>query len=105
MGLSDMGGFTDPALLILTSLANGARHGYAMMEDIEALSGVRLGPGTLYGALARLEQRGWIEALPSVDRRRPYRLTSEGHTALREQLDNLKRFARLGLMRLEGGNG
>ena len=105
MALSDMGGFTDPALLIMTSLANGAKHGYAMMEDIETLSGVRMGPGTLYGALARLEQRGWIESLPSEDRRRPYRLTSEGHAALREQLNSLNHFAALGLLRLGGGQG
>ena len=57
-GVSDLGRFSDPGLLILTSLADGEKHGYAMMEDIEALCGVRLGPGTLYGALARLERRG-----------------------------------------------
>src|SRR5215467_11811459 len=51
--LSELGRFSDPSLLILASLAGGPKHGYAMMEDIEAMSGVRLGPGTLYGALAR----------------------------------------------------
>jgi DNA-binding PadR family transcriptional regulator len=98
--LDDLGHFSDPALLILASLAGGARHGYAMMEDIEAFAGVRLGPGTLYGALARLEQRGWIEALPAQERRRPYRLTAAGAAALREQLSALEQLAHLGLRRL-----
>jgi DNA-binding PadR family transcriptional regulator len=100
LGLSDLGRFSDPALLILTSLANGAKHGYAMMEDIERLSGVRLGPGTLYGALARLEQRGWIEPLPVEERRHPYRLTASGASLLREQLTSLQSFAAAGLQRL-----
>ena len=70
---ADFGRFSDPALLILASLAGGEKHGYAMMEDIEAMSGVHLGPGTLYGALARLEQSGLIQALPADDprQRRP----------------------------------
>lgn len=95
-----MARFSDPALLILTSLAGGAKHGYAMMEDIEALAGVRLGPGTLYGALARLEQRGLIAPLPAEDRRRPYRLTATGVTVLGEQLAGLTRFTAAGLERL-----
>jgi DNA-binding PadR family transcriptional regulator len=98
--LSGLARFSDPALLILTSLAGGAKHGYAMMQDIEALSGVRLGPGTLYGALARLEQRGLIAPLPSEDRRRPYHLTMMGATVLKEQLTGLTRFTAAGLERL-----
>lgn len=98
--LSDLGRFSDPSLLILASLAGGPRHGYAMIEDIESLSGTRLGPGTLYGALARLEQRGLIEPLPAEDRRRPYRLTGLGATVLREQLRSLESFATAGLRRL-----
>jgi DNA-binding PadR family transcriptional regulator len=96
----DLGRFSDPSLLILASLAGGPKHGYAMMEDIEAMAGVRLGPGTLYGALARLERRGLIEPLEAEDRRRPYRLTGVGVTALREQLNSLSRFAATGLRRL-----
>lgn len=99
-GLSDMGRFSEPALLILTSLAEGEKHGYAMMDDIERFSGTRLGPGTLYGALARLEKRGWIEPLPSDDRRRPYRLTGAGASVLREQLTTMSNFAAAGLARL-----
>ena len=98
--LSELGRFTEPALLILVSLAGGDKHGYAMIEDIEQLSGMRLGPGTLYGALARLEKRGWIESLDSEDRRRPYRLTGAGASAMREQLSSMRDFATAGLQRL-----
>ncbi len=91
---------TDPGLLLLTSLAEGPKHGYAITQDVEQLAGVRLGPGTLYGALARLEGNGLIEALPAEDRRRPYRLTGAGSAALSEQLQALQRLARSGLDRL-----
>jgi DNA-binding PadR family transcriptional regulator len=98
--LTGLARFSDPALLILTSLAGGAKHGYAMMEDIATLAGVRLGPGTLYGALARLEQRGLIAPLPANDRRRPYQLTAAGAAALREHLTSLDTFTAAGLQRL-----
>jgi DNA-binding PadR family transcriptional regulator len=97
---SDFGRLSDPALLILASLAGGEKHGYAMMEDIEAMSGVHLGPGTLYGALARLEQSGLIQALPADERRRPYQLTAQGKAFLRQSLASLKNFVSMGLMRL-----
>jgi DNA-binding PadR family transcriptional regulator len=100
VSLSAFGPFADPALLILASLAGGPKHGYAMMEDIAKMAGVHIGPGTLYGALARLEQRKWIEGLPSEDRRRPYRLTSAGAAVLRVQLLQMNRFATSGLERL-----
>ena len=98
--LTDLGRFAEPSLLILASLAGGPKHGYAMMEDIARMSGVRLGPGTLYGALARLEQRHLIEPLAAEERRRPYRLTGAGAAALREQLRSLASFATTGLERL-----
>lgn len=104
-GFSDLGRFSDPSLLILASLAGGPKHGYAMMEDIEAMTGTHLGPGTLYGALARLEQRGLIEPLPAEDRRRPYRITGVGTATLREQLTNLGEFAAVGLQRLGAVRG
>jgi DNA-binding PadR family transcriptional regulator len=97
----DFGRFSDPAVLILASLAGGEKHGYAMMEDIEATSGVHLGPGTLYGALSRLEGSGLIEALPADDRRRPYRLTAQGAAFLRQYLDSLEKLVALGLQRLQ----
>ncbi|HZR44325.1 MAG TPA: helix-turn-helix transcriptional regulator [Ktedonobacteraceae bacterium] len=96
----DLGRFSDPSLLILASLAAGPKHGYAMMEDIFQFSGTRLEPGTLYGAITRLEQRGWIEALESEDRRRPYQITAAGATALREQLATWNRVITTGLQRL-----
>lgn len=102
-GLAEFGRFSEPALLILVSLAGGDKHGYAMLADVEQLSGVRLGPGTLYGALARLEARGVIAALPATKRRRPYRLTAAGTTLLRAQLAHLRTFATTGLDRLVAG--
>ena len=98
--LADFGRFSQPALLILISLAQGPKHGYSMTEDIEAIAGVRLGPGTLYGALARLEARGLIEPLKSEDRRNPYRLTTVGERALRARLDSMMAVARTGQRRL-----
>jgi len=80
----------DPGLLILASLAAGPRHGYAMVEDIARFGGGRLGPGTLYGAIARLEAAGLIEALEADERRRPYRLTAEGLRALAAEIDALE---------------
>jgi DNA-binding PadR family transcriptional regulator len=94
---------SDPTLLVLASLADGDKHGYAMMEDIAAFAGVRLGPGTLYGAVTRLEERGWIRALESDDRRRPYRLTAEGRRHLEEQLSERSPILKTGLRRLEQG--
>ena len=100
MELNDLGHFSNPSLLILASLAGGEKHGYAMMEDIQALTGVRLGAGTLYGAITRLEQAGLIKSLPADDRRRPYRLTAEGARLLRKTLMELENFAGQGLKRL-----
>lgn len=99
-GLNDLGRFAEPAVLILVALADGPKHGYAIMTEAERISGSPLGPGTLYAALGRLERRGLIEPMPAEDRRRPYRLTGAGATTLAEQLRELERFARTGLTRL-----
>jgi DNA-binding PadR family transcriptional regulator len=98
--LAELGRFSEPALHILISLADGPKHGYAMTLDIEAVSGQKPGPGTLYGAIARLEARQWIEPLPAEDRRRPYRLTAAGRTVLRQRLESLQALARVGRARL-----
>ena len=90
----------DPALLVLTSLAAGPMHGYALIKDIEAIAGVTLGPGTLYGVLSRLEEEGLVESLPAEDRRRPYRITGVGAKALRERLLANSAVATVGLRRL-----
>jgi len=93
--------WTDPGLLVMGSLAGGPKHGYAMVRDVEESTGVRLGPGTLYGAIARLESRGLIEALDGDDsRRRPYRLTARGVEVLERQLAGMQRFAGVGRRRL-----
>jgi DNA-binding PadR family transcriptional regulator len=92
---------TDPAFLVLASLADGDKHGYAMMEDIARFAGVRLGPGTLYGAITRLEERGWICGLESEDRRRPYRITGAGREYLEEQVASLGRVVKTARERLK----
>jgi len=91
---------TDPAILILASLAERDKHGYAMMEDIACFSGVTLGPGTLYGAISRLEERGWIRPTGVADRRRPYTLTAAGRRHLAKELESLGRFVSTGRERL-----
>jgi DNA-binding PadR family transcriptional regulator len=101
--LGDLGRFSEPALYILISLADGPKHGYAMTQDIEAVTGQKLGPGTLYGAIARLEARRWIEPLPAEERRRPYRLTAAGQRVLRHRLESLSALARVGRTRLAEG--
>jgi DNA-binding PadR family transcriptional regulator len=95
------GHYSDPPLLVLASLADGPKHGHAMLHDIEEMSGTRLGPGTLYGAITRLERDGLIEPLKADDRRQPYRLTGAGRRALRAKLETLHQFARAGLKKLE----
>ena len=90
----------DPSVLILTSLASGPRHGHALLLDIESFAGVRLGPGTLYGAIGRLEERGLIEAVAPVGRARPYRLTAEGSAVLEATLAELGAIVDEGTARL-----
>jgi DNA-binding PadR family transcriptional regulator len=98
--LGTFGRFAGPATLILSSLAEGAKHGWALTKDVEEFAGVRLAPGTLYEALNRLEGLGLIEALPSEDRRRPYQLTAAGASALREHLARERQVVEVGLSRL-----
>ena len=92
---------TDPALLVLASLADGDKHGYAMMEDIQRFAGVRLGPGTLYGAITRLEERGWIRPVAAQDRRQPYTITALGHRHLEEQVSSLNAVVKAAQRRLK----
>ena len=98
--MPELGRFAEPSLYILVSLSDGPKHGYAIMTDVERISGAPLGPGTLYGALARLERRGLIEALAPEERRRPYRITGQGTTMLRGQLEQMRGIATAGLERL-----
>lgn len=91
---------SDPGMLLMVSLAAGPKHGHAMLHDVEAFSGRRLGPGTLYGALSRLEEAGYVEAMPLDGRRRPYRLTRSGRAELRRRLGRLSVAVRVGRRRL-----
>ena len=93
----------DASVLVLTSLADGPKHGYALIRDIREFAGITLGPGTLYGALDRLERLGLVEALPADDRRHPYRITAAGAAALRAHLDSLERISAAGRLRLRAG--
>jgi DNA-binding PadR family transcriptional regulator len=97
----DLGRWAEPGFLVLASLADGAKHGYAITSDITEQAGVTLGPGTLYAVLARLEERGLIEGLPAEGRRRPYRLTAAGAAELSAQAMRMQRLAALSLKRLE----
>jgi DNA-binding PadR family transcriptional regulator len=92
---------SDPALLVLSSLAGGDKHGYAMMQDIEAFAGIRLGPGTLYGAITRLEQRGWIRPAGARDRRQQYSITSAGRAWLADRIDGLQHIVKTSRARLK----
>jgi len=93
-------------LLILASLATGPRHGYALMKDIENLSSgrVRMSTGTLYGALARLLEEGWIEKFEQQDTSREkqaYRLTAEGRRQLEGEVERMKQLTRAASSRLK----
>jgi DNA-binding PadR family transcriptional regulator len=93
-------GSSDRSILILTSLADGPKHGYALIKDIDGFAGITLGAGTLYGALAQLERAGLVEALPAGDRRRPYQITAAGREQLRVRLLQATRIAEVGLRRI-----
>lgn len=97
---------TEPVLLILVSLAETPRHGYALLKDIESLSRgrVRLSTGTLYGALRRLLEDGWIERFEQEDTARDkqaYRLTSAGRAQLEGELERMKQLTRAASARLK----
>jgi len=91
---------SDPTLLVLSSLAEGDKHGYAMMQDIEGFAGVRLGPGTLYGAITRLEEHGWIRPVGAKTRRQPYTITAAGRQHLQTELAALQQIVKTGLARM-----
>lgn len=92
---------TEPRLLILISLLTGPKHGYAIQMDLKAISGSWMGPGTLYGALVRLEREGFILALPATDRRRPYELTSTGRQFVDAKLAQTRHILTLAEKRTE----
>jgi DNA-binding PadR family transcriptional regulator len=95
-----LGRTQDPTILVLTSLTGGPKHGYAIIKDIEEMTGTVFGPGTLYGVLVRLEEEGLVEPLPASERRRPYRITGAGSAVLTERLQSAMKVATIGLRRL-----
>ena len=97
MGLARFG---EPGVLVLLSLSDGVKHGYAITADVEQQTGVRLGPGTLYGALTKLVDRGLIAPLAAEDRRQPYEITEAGRVALAAQLATWSRVVKAGSTRL-----
>ncbi|MFB1051549.1 PadR family transcriptional regulator [Paraliobacillus sp. JSM ZJ581] len=92
--------FSEPTLFILISLAEGNKHGYAIMEDIENSYDIKIGPGTLYGAISRMEKLKLIRAIPSKDRKKPYQITAEGRQYLQEKLKEIETVTKLGFERL-----
>ena len=103
MGRRGEGGLNrpnEPKVLVLMSLADGPKHGYALSKDIEEFAGVVLGPGTLYGAITRLEERGLIEPVGEDDRRKPYRITAAGRRSLAAVVRDMHALAAVGGARL-----
>jgi len=100
MASKRLGRTQDATILVLTSLSGGPKHGYAAIKDIESISGISFGPGTLYGVLARLEEEGMVEPLPSDGPRRPYRITATGTAVLRERLETTVKVAEVAFKRL-----
>ena len=97
-----IGRTSEPALLVLVSLLEGPRHGYAVSQDIERMTGRRPGPGTLYGAISRLEGAGMIEAVPGDEsRRKPYGLTPADVAEAQRELSSMAALADEGHRRLE----
>ena len=96
---------TEPVLLILLSLAEEPRHGYAILKDVEQMSEgrVRLSTGTLYGALRRLLGEDWIERFDDDDTSRgkqSYRITTKGRRMLQQEVARMKQLTRLANLRV-----
>ncbi len=98
--IEGLGRFGEPGVLILMALSDGPKHGYAIAAEVESLTGLRLGPGTLYGSLTKLTQRALVAELPTQDRRRPYEITGAGRVALSAALDTWSRIVETGRTRL-----
>jgi DNA-binding PadR family transcriptional regulator len=102
MKATALGGWSNRSLLVLTSLAGGAKHGYALIQDILEFADIKLGPGTLYGCLSTLERAGLVAALPAEERRHPYQITPQGLAVLEAALAESARLAAVGLRRIAG---
>jgi DNA-binding PadR family transcriptional regulator len=102
--MADYQPLTPAVFHVLLALSDGAKHGYAIMKDVENHTDgtLRMGAGTLYGTLQRLSEAGWVaEAIPPQSRtardekRRFYRLTAEGRLALGAEVRRLEDLVRL----------
>src|SRR5436305_9249898 len=96
---------SEPVLFVLLNLAEQPRHGYSILKDIESMSGGRvlLSTGTLYGALQRLLDNGWIERVEEEDAprdRRTYRLTSRGRRNLQMEIERMRHLTKLAALRV-----
>lgn len=103
--MADASSITEPVLLILLSLAEQPRHGYSIMKDVADMSGrrVQMSTGTLYGALRRLLEEGWIARHGLEDKsrgRQDYRLTSRGRKVLEQEVARLKQLTRIAGLRV-----
>lgn len=100
MSTGGLGHFSGPGFLVLVVLLDGPAHGYAIGVRMEELTGRAPGPGTLYGAISRLERLGFITARPGEGRRKPYGLTATGQAEARARVLELERLARAASRRL-----
>jgi DNA-binding PadR family transcriptional regulator len=100
-----LGRWADPPLLVLASLADEPKHGYAITQDLAETMGVRLTAGTLYAVIARLEASGLIEPLAPEGRRRPYRITAAGAQALARQSERMGQVVLVAQQRLGTRHG
>jgi DNA-binding PadR family transcriptional regulator len=96
---------SEPVLLVLLSLAEQPRHGYSILKDIESMSEGRvlLSTGTLYGALQRLLDNGWIERVQEENTprdRRTYRLTSRGRRNLQMEIERMRHLTKMASLRV-----
>jgi DNA-binding PadR family transcriptional regulator len=99
---------SEAVFLILVSLSEEPRHGYAILKDVEALSNhhIRMSTGTLYGALRRLLDDRWIERIREADAPRgrlAYRLSAAGRGVLNAEISRMKVLTRLASSRLARG--
>jgi DNA-binding PadR family transcriptional regulator len=101
----DISALSEPVLFVLLSLAEQPRHGYSILQDVQSMSGGRvlLSTGTLYGALQRLLDNGWIERVEEEDAprdRRTYRLTSRGRRNLQAEIERMRHVTKLAALRV-----
>jgi DNA-binding PadR family transcriptional regulator len=106
--MSNQAPLSEAILLVLLSLAEEPRHGYAIIKDVEQMTTgrVQMSTGTLFGALQRLLERGWIQPVEEEESprgRRVYRLTPVGRSNLKHEFARMKDLTRIGDLRISRG--